>query len=54
MHKEQHIFVLLQSTKAVASKNATCLNVPQDKFAFNGSRFRLFIYLFTGPIRQAV
>jgi hypothetical protein len=43
--KEQNILILLQSTKAVSSKNATCLDVSQDKFAFKGSRFRLFIYL---------
>jgi len=51
MHKEQHIFILFQATKAVASKNATCLNLSQEKFAFNDSRFRSVIYLCTGPIR---
>jgi hypothetical protein len=44
MHREQNIF-LHQLKRAVASKNATCLNVSHDISAFNGSRVYLFIYL---------
>ena len=44
MHKEQYIFILLQSTRAVACKNTTYINLSQDKSAFNSSRFHLFIY----------
>jgi hypothetical protein len=40
------IIFLQQLKRAVASKNATYLNMSQDKFEFNGSRVCLFIYLF--------
>jgi hypothetical protein len=42
---KQNIFILLQSTKAIASKKATSPNVSRDKLALNG-RWVIFIYLF--------